>query len=80
MPLVFLKTDHSGIVWNCCTRALAYLGAARTNALHSKTSQERMPIASWRSPPTRISSPSRKDADPEIPILKQAKAEYSKLQ
>jgi hypothetical protein len=28
----------------------------------------------------KISSPSGKDADPRIPILKQAKAEYAKLQ
>jgi hypothetical protein len=27
----------------------------------------------------KISSPSGKDADPRIPILKQAKAEYAKL-
>jgi hypothetical protein len=80
MPLVFLKTDHSGIVWNCWTGALASLGVARTNALQSKTSQERMPIASWRSPPTRISSPTAKTPGPETPIPKQAEAEYAKLQ
>ena len=31
--------DHSGIVWNCWTGALARLGVARANALASKTSQ-----------------------------------------
>ena len=31
--------DHSGIVWNCWTGALAHLGVARANALQSKTSQ-----------------------------------------
>jgi hypothetical protein len=31
--------DHSGIVWNCWTGALAHLGVARANALESKTSQ-----------------------------------------
>ena len=30
----FQKTlDHSGIVWNCRTGALAHLGVARANAL-----------------------------------------------
>jgi Tfp pilus assembly protein PilF len=31
--------DHSGIVWNCWTGALAHLGVARANALQSRTSQ-----------------------------------------
>ncbi len=31
--------DHSGIVWNCWTGALARLGVARGNALQSRTSQ-----------------------------------------
>jgi hypothetical protein len=31
-------------------------------------------------PPTKTSSPSGKDADPDIPILKEAKAEYAKMQ
>ena len=31
--------DHSGMVWNCWTGALAHLGIARANALQSKTSQ-----------------------------------------
>src|SRR5207244_5835929 len=30
--------DHSGIVWNCWTGALAHLGLARANALESRTS------------------------------------------
>ncbi len=61
--------DHNGIVWNCWTGALAHLGVARTNALQPKTSQERMPMppASWRSPPTRISSPSGKTPIPRFP-------------
>jgi eukaryotic-like serine/threonine-protein kinase len=29
--------DHSGIVWNCWTGALAHLGVARANALQSRT-------------------------------------------
>ena len=31
--------DHSGIVWNCWTGALAHLGVARANALQAKNSQ-----------------------------------------
>jgi hypothetical protein len=31
--------DHSRIVWNCWTGALAHLGVARANALQAKTSQ-----------------------------------------
>jgi hypothetical protein len=31
--------DHSGIVWNCWTGALAHLGVARANALQSRTAQ-----------------------------------------
>ncbi len=33
--------DHSGIVWNCWTGALAHLGVARANALQARTSQGR---------------------------------------
>ena len=39
-----------------------------------------MPPASGRSPPTKISSPSGKTPTPDIPILKETKAEYAKLQ
>jgi hypothetical protein len=31
--------DHSGIVWNCWTGALARLGVARADALVARTSQ-----------------------------------------
>jgi hypothetical protein len=31
--------DHSGLVWNCWTGALAHLGIARANALQSGTSR-----------------------------------------
>jgi tetratricopeptide (TPR) repeat protein len=74
--------DHSGIVWNCWTGALAHLGVARANALQSRTSQgadadaaRSRALAAYKDFLTRW-----KDADPEIPILKQAKAEYAKLQ
>jgi len=36
------------------------------------------PPGSLHLPPTKISSPSRKNADPDIPIQKEAKAEYAR--
>jgi eukaryotic-like serine/threonine-protein kinase len=74
--------DHSGIVWNCWTGALARLGVARANALQARTSQGAdadaarvRALAAYKDFLTLW-----KDADPDIPILKQAKAEYGKLQ
>ncbi|HUO17327.1 MAG TPA: protein kinase [Verrucomicrobiae bacterium] len=74
--------DHSGIVWNCWTGALAHLGVARANALQARTSQGAdadaarvRALAAYKDFLTFW-----KDADPDIPILKQAKAEYAKLQ
>ena len=74
--------DHSGIVWNCWTGALAHLGIARANALHSRTSQGAdadaarvRALVAYKEFLTLW-----KDADPDIPILKEAKAEYAKLQ
>jgi eukaryotic-like serine/threonine-protein kinase len=76
--------DHSGMVWNCWTGALARLGVARANALQLKNSQG----AGAGADAARVRSVTAykdfldlwKDADPDIPILKQAKAEYAKLQ
>jgi eukaryotic-like serine/threonine-protein kinase len=74
--------DHGGIVWNCWTGALAHLGVARSNALQSRTSQGAdadaarvRALAAYKDFLTLW-----KDADPDIPILKEAKAEYAKLQ
>jgi tetratricopeptide (TPR) repeat protein len=74
--------DHNGIVWNCWTGALAHLGVARANALEAKNSQGAdadaarvRALAAYKDFLTLW-----KDADPDIPILKQAKAEYAKLQ
>jgi hypothetical protein len=39
-----------------------------------------MQRALGRSPITKVSSPSGKTPTPDIPILKEAKAEYAKLQ
>ena len=69
--------DHYGLVGNFPWGALARLGLARAYALEAQTdpaSREKARTAYqnfltlW------------KDADPDIPIYKQAKAEYAKLQ
>ena len=74
--------DHSGMVWNCWTGALAHLGVARANALQAKNSTGAdadaarvRALAAYKDFLTLW-----KDADPDIPILKQAKAEYARLQ
>jgi eukaryotic-like serine/threonine-protein kinase len=61
--------DHSGIVWNCWTGALARLGVARANALQSRTSQGAdadaarvRALAAYKDFLTLW-----KDADPDIP-------------
>ncbi len=64
--------DHAGLVGNEPLAALAHLGLGRAYALaggsaKSKTAYQDL-FALW------------KDADPDIPILKEAKAEYAKLQ
>jgi eukaryotic-like serine/threonine-protein kinase len=74
--------DHSGMVGNCWTGALARLGVARANALQARTSKGADADA------TRVRALTAykaflslwKDADPDVPILKQAKAENAKLQ
>jgi hypothetical protein len=73
--------DHSGMVWNCWTGALAHLGIARANALQAKTSQgadadaaRSRALAAYNDFFTLW-----KDADPDIPILIAAKTEYAKL-
>ena len=74
--------DHNGVVWNCWTGALAHLGVARANALQSQTSQGAdadaarvRALASYKAFLTLW-----KDADPDIPIYQQAKAEDAQLQ
>ena len=64
--------DHRGLVMNFPWGALARLGLARAYALQGDTAKARAAyhdfLTLW------------KDADPDIPILKQAKGEYAKLQ
>jgi hypothetical protein len=74
--------DHSGIVWNCWTGALARVGLARANVLQAKTSQgadanaaRLRALAAYKDFLTLW-----KNADPDIPILEQARAENTTLQ
>ena len=74
--------DHGGIVQNCWTGGLARLGVGRANALQARTLQGAegdaarvRALAAYKDFLTLW-----KDADSDIPIFKQAKAEYAKLQ
>ena len=64
--------DHKGLVRNGDIGAVAHLGRARAYAISNESAKARAAyqdfFALW------------KDADPDIPILRQAKAEYAKLQ
>jgi serine/threonine protein kinase/tetratricopeptide (TPR) repeat protein len=64
--------EHRGIVQNCASGALARLQLARAYAMSGDSPKARSAyqefLTLW------------KDADPDIPILKQAKAECAKLQ
>jgi len=74
--------DHGGLVWNCWTGALARLGMGRANALEAKSAK----AAEADAARVRALAAYKdflilwKDADPRIPIYRQAKAEYAKLQ
>jgi len=63
--------DHRGIVLNSPIGALAHLQLGRAYAMQGDTAKAKAAyqdfLALW------------KDADPDIPILKEAKAEYAKL-
>ena len=63
--------DHRGIAWGCTAGGLARLGLGRAYALAGNKTKAHAAyqdfLTLW------------KDADPEIPILKEAKAEYAKL-
>jgi serine/threonine protein kinase/tetratricopeptide (TPR) repeat protein len=63
--------DHRGVVSTSVTGPLAYLGLARARVLQNDTAGARTEyqnfLVLW------------KDADPDIPIFKQAQAEYAKL-
>jgi tetratricopeptide (TPR) repeat protein len=64
--------DHRGIVWNSPIGALAHLQLGRAYSMQGDTPKARAAyndfLTLW------------KDADPDIAVLKQAKAEYASLQ
>jgi eukaryotic-like serine/threonine-protein kinase len=72
--------DHSGIVWNCWTGALAHLGVARANVLQAKTSRTVDAAALVRAVKAYEDFLTLwKDADPDVPLYLAAKAEYANL-
>jgi len=72
---------HRGIVWNCWTGALAQLGVARGNALEARNSRGADADAARVRALAAYKAffVSWKGAEPDIAILKEAKAEYSRL-
>jgi hypothetical protein len=74
--------DHPGIVLNEPIGVLAHLGLARAYALEAQSMQGTdADVARAKARTAYNDFLTRwKDADPDVPILKQAKAEYAKLQ
>jgi hypothetical protein len=81
--------DHPGAVQNDPTGALAHLGLARAYALDAGIGHVGAGASPVQPDPAALGKARAayqdflalwKDADPEVPILKEAKAEYSKLQ
>jgi tetratricopeptide (TPR) repeat protein/predicted Ser/Thr protein kinase len=74
--------DHRNIVVNFITGALAHLGLARAYALEAASAQGADADAARAKSRAAYNDffTLWKDADPDIPILKEAKAEYAKLQ
>jgi eukaryotic-like serine/threonine-protein kinase len=64
--------DHPGVVVNAPIGALAHLGLGRAYALSGDKTKAKSAYQDFLS--------IWKNADPDIPMLKQAKAEYAKLQ
>jgi tetratricopeptide (TPR) repeat protein len=75
-------TDHSGLVWNCWTGALAHLGLARAYVLQSRSSPGTQAKAAHDQAVAAYQDFLNlwNNADSDIPILVQAKAEYARLQ
>ena len=72
---------HSGMVWNCATGALPHLGLARAYV------QQRRNATGAEADAARVHALTQykqllelwKDADPDVPVYKAAKDEYSRL-
>ena len=63
--------DHNGIVWNCWTGAMARLGLARAYALSGETAKAQVAYQDFLN--------LWKDADANVPVLRDARADYAKL-
>jgi eukaryotic-like serine/threonine-protein kinase len=85
--------EHAGLVLNCPLGALAQLQLGRAYAMQAGLSlagKSKAREASGSTPEPAIAAKARasyetfltawKDADPNLPILKRAKAEYARLQ
>jgi len=64
--------DHPGVVWNCVSGALAHLQLGRA---YAKAGDKAKALIAYQDFLTLW-----KDADPDIPVLKEAKAEFARLQ
>jgi hypothetical protein len=64
--------DARVVMQNCLLRSLARFGLARAYAMAGDTAKAKAAYQDFLS--------LWKDADPDIPILKEAKVEYAKLQ
>ncbi len=64
--------DHGGLVWNCATGIMARLQMGRAYAIAGDTAKAKTAyqdfLTLW------------KDADADIPVFHEAKAEFAKLQ
>jgi len=78
--------NHRGIILNSSSELLARIGLARANALQSRTFQAQGQRTEADAARTRALAAYKdfltlwKDADSDIPLLKEAQAEYAKLQ
>jgi tetratricopeptide (TPR) repeat protein len=84
--------DHSGITWNCWTGSLAQLGLARAYALQAgigaaaRGKSESAAKAANSAALSKAGNAYReffvlwKNADPDIPVLREARAEFDRLQ
>jgi len=73
--------DHGGLVWNCWTGAMARVGVARANVLEFHNAQgadaDAARVRALRAYQEFIAL--WKDADADVPVLKQVREEMGKL-
>ena len=73
--------DHNGIVWNCWTGSLAHLGLARSYVLQAGSARN---AEATRTQERAVSAYKEflslwNDADPDLPVMSEAKSEYAKI-